>query len=270
MPNPVRSKNRNDSQIKQEKLRAIASAKEIKDAKEAAKIQFKDIFQNSRIFAEARKGNKKAIKILSNELRKLQNEHLEEILNDRKINRSDVRNKISQVNPKWNSIRQKIEKSNTGIQPFKEKQTNSIKPVIHEVPVIIQENTMSCWHASVRMIWASKKYQSIDPLPSIYSSNSGLNPDNFIDLANQYGLKSVPEVNESYSGQKISTLLSEHGSLWVAGRWDGVEHIIVVTGITSEGNIIINDPAIGSRIENVKWFNERIASDVDNPIMFLP
>jgi len=67
------------------------------------------------------------------------------------------------------------------------------------VPLIRQEKSMSCWHASARMIWAFKYKQCINPLNKTYQANTGVTPDQFVQLAKTLGLETVPRINMSYS-----------------------------------------------------------------------
>lgn len=138
------------------------------------------------------------------------------------------------------------------------------------VPLITQEQSMSCWHASARMVWAYKNYQCVHPLPNLYQSNSGASPADFIRLAKELGLETVQIINQSYSWQKLAELLRRHGPLWVAGYWYGVPHIMVLTGAEPNGTIYFNDPAGAYRTHDINFFNQKIASGVNNPIMYLP
>ena len=138
------------------------------------------------------------------------------------------------------------------------------------VPLIRQEKTMSCWHASARMIWAFKYKQCINPMHSTYQANTGINPSQFVALAKTLGLESVPQINMSYSWRAVAELLRQHGPLWVAGYWYGAPHIIVVTGVEPDGKLYVNDPGGGLKVHDIAFFNEKIASDVNNPIMYLP
>ena len=138
------------------------------------------------------------------------------------------------------------------------------------VPLIKQEKTMSCWHASARMIWGYKYKQCINPLSKTFSVNSGLSPSGFIILAKSLGLESVPLVNMSYSWVALADLLKLHGPLWVAGYWYGPAHIIVVTGVSPDGKVYINDPSGVKKVADMLFFNTKIASNVSNPIMYLP
>ncbi len=138
------------------------------------------------------------------------------------------------------------------------------------VPLIKQEKRMSCWHASARMIWGFKYKQSINPLKSVFTKNSGLLATQFVTLAKSLGLESVPLINMSYSWLALAQLLNRHGPLWVAGDWYGVPHIVVITGVEPNGTVYINDPAGVKKVQDMRFFNEKIASNVANPIMYLP
>ncbi|MEI7895838.1 MAG: papain-like cysteine protease family protein [bacterium] len=62
-----------------------------------------------------------------------------------------------------------------------------------EVPHIVQEKEMSCWHASARMLFAYRHNASLDPLPDNYEKNEGLSINWFIDLAGSVGVKIIQE-----------------------------------------------------------------------------
>jgi len=138
------------------------------------------------------------------------------------------------------------------------------------VPMIFQEKSMTCWHASARMLWGFKYKQSINPLGELFKINSGITPSQFIELAKKLGLESVPEINKCYSWETLADLLRRHGPLWAAGYWYGTPHIIVITGVEPTGEVYVNDPGFGSRIHDLLFFENKIASDVRNPIMYLP
>ncbi|MEX1187912.1 MAG: papain-like cysteine protease family protein [Bacteroidia bacterium] len=138
------------------------------------------------------------------------------------------------------------------------------------VPLIKQEKSMSCWHASARMLWAFKYRQSFNPLGHIYAANTGISAPKFVTLARTVGLESVHQINMSYTWSILADLLTRHGPLWAAGYWYRSPHIVVITGVEPSGRIHVNDPAGVRRIWDMRFFNEKIASDVHNPLMYLP
>ena len=138
------------------------------------------------------------------------------------------------------------------------------------VPLIRQEKRMSCWHASARMVWGFKYKQCINPLKKIYDKNKGITPKQFVRLASTLGLESVETVNMSYSWMALGELLRRHGPLWAAGYWYGAPHVIVITGVAPNGTLYVNDPAGAKKEHDMLFFNSNLASDVANPIMYLP
>jgi hypothetical protein len=121
------------------------------------------------------------------------------------------------------------------------------------------------------MLYGHKKLACIDPLPSSYQSNAGLSASNFIKLAKAVGLRTLPRVNMSYDWTFLDDLLRRYGPIWAAGMWNGVPHIIVITGVDSNGTLYVNDPAFGTpQLRDLGWFNSKIAKDVPIPMMYLP
>lgn len=139
------------------------------------------------------------------------------------------------------------------------------------VPLIRQEKENSCWHAAARMVYGYKRHASIHPLPHSYQDNHGISATEFIELARAIGLRTLPRVNMSYGEGFIDDMLRRYGPIWAAGNWNGVPHIIVVTGVDSDGTLYINDPAfLTPQVRDIGWFNDRIADDVPIPMMYLP
>ncbi len=139
------------------------------------------------------------------------------------------------------------------------------------VPLIQQIGSMTCWHASARMLWAYKYRQSINPLPDYFYMNRGITASEFIRLASEVGLFTLPIVNQSYHYTFIERLLSLWGPIWAAGQWYGPNHIIVVTGVDPDGTLYVNDPGWPvERVHDMGWFNEKIDKTVPIPMMYLP
>lgn len=138
------------------------------------------------------------------------------------------------------------------------------------VPLIHQEKSMACWHASARMIYEYKRRACADPLPDTYTSNTGITANDFIRLAKALGLQTLPKVSTTYNWTFIDSMLRRYGPIWAAGNWNGAPHIIVVTGADSDGTLYVNDPAFYMpQTRDIEWFNERIATEVPVPMMYL-
>jgi nucleoid-associated protein YgaU len=121
---------------------------------------------------------------------------------------------------------------------------------------------------------------SISPLPEIYklglvaSGVGGIYSSEFVDLAMDVGLHMLRAPMSSISPTDLARWLRQYGPLWVAGRWDGPKHIIVVVGVgVDDPNMVwINDPSPRRRrrVESISWFNHGIAKGVKSPILYLP
>ena len=119
--------------------------------------------------------------------------------------------------------------------------------MLHDVPIVPQTTSMSCWAASIAMILGWKRQMSIpDEViaqnpggPSYMTSYAeGLDPnDKLILRSNGFEI----DAPQCYTSDAIRSLLERKGPLWVA-TWAPGPHIRVVTGI--EGTMLsINDPA---------------------------
>lgn len=140
-----------------------------------------------------------------------------------------------------------------------------------DVMHIKQEKQMNCWHASARMLYGYRNSACINPLPADYESNQGLTAEQFIDLARDIGLDTLPQVNQTFSWLFIDNNLGAYGPIWAAGQWNGVNHIVVITGVDEDDTLYVNDPAFGDPVvRNMAWFNTRIDKDVPVPMMYLP
>ncbi len=134
-----------------------------------------------------------------------------------------------------------------------------------------QEKPNSCWHAAARMLYAFRNSACLHPLPKTWSDDQGIQPEDFIKLAKAVGLKTLPKVNQSFSWGFLEMALTTYGPLWAAGQWNGVNHIVVITGVDAGGRVFVNDPALPSPVtRDMGWFNERIDKNVDIPLMYLP
>jgi len=140
-----------------------------------------------------------------------------------------------------------------------------------DVMHIMQERQMNCWHASARMLYGYRKSACINPLPQEYENNQGIGAEEFINLAHDIGLETLPQVNQSFSWRFINDNLASYGPIWAAGKWNGVNHIVVITGVDEDDTLYVNDPAFGAPVvRNMAWFNSKIDKNVPIPMMYLP
>jgi hypothetical protein len=136
---------------------------------------------------------------------------------------------------------------------------------------IPQEKQNSCWHASARMLYGYRKMACIHPMPKEFDHNQGITPEQFIELAKELGLKTLPPINQSYGWRFLQDALERYGPLWAAGQWNGPNHIVVITGVDAGGRVFVNDPAFPApAVRDIAWFNEKIDKDVSVPLMYLP
>lgn len=135
------------------------------------------------------------------------------------------------------------------------------------VPLEAQSKSDTCWHASAFMIW--RYWQSVthrqgpmNTLANKWEHNKPIQPTEFIALAEKVGLIRIPTVTKQHSASELEVLLRKYGPIWCAGYWYGPGHIIVLTGVDGD-TLFFNDPDGGvTKTGSVKWFNEKIASDV--------
>jgi len=138
------------------------------------------------------------------------------------------------------------------------------------VPFIHQESPMACWSAGARMLY-SYRNMSTDPLDAVYKADTGITDAQYMDLARQAGLETVPPYQMTYGPDYIADLLTKYGPIWAAGRWNGPLHVIVITGVDSDGTLYINDPAhFAPETKDMNWFNDKVRRDVAVPLMYLP
>jgi len=140
-----------------------------------------------------------------------------------------------------------------------------------DVSHIRQERQNNCWHASGRMLYGYRNRASTHPLSGRYAADHGITADQFIELAAEMGLLTLPQVNQSFSWQFINDALQRYGPIWAAGQWNGANHIVVITGVDADDTLYVNDPAFGSPVvRNMAWFKARIDKNVAVPMMYLP
>ena len=140
-----------------------------------------------------------------------------------------------------------------------------------DVPLVTQLRSMSCWYASVCMVAYFREAGPRLGLPEKWKANNGIQIKDFIALAQAEGLKVVTSPTSNLTEQQLTVLLRNNGPIWCAGRWDGVPHIVVLTGVEN-GQVYINDPnpARGRRVESLAWFNQKLDKHVPGCMMYKP
>ncbi len=139
------------------------------------------------------------------------------------------------------------------------------------VPLVAQAKDSTCWHASSMMIWQYWQQQTgrqgpMNTISPKWEGNETISPPEFITLASQVGLKSLPSVANN-TNESLETMLKANGPIWCAGYWYGPGHIVVLTGVDS-GIVHINDPDGGKpKLETVAWFNSKLASQFPGSFM---
>lgn len=120
----------------------------------------------------------------------------------------------------------------------------------YEVPgmtLIPQNDNMSCWYASARMLiqWKMEQRQQslMNLIPPEYDAQcrqirdaaNGITNPQLISMAKRIGLTAVPPM--SPTPQAIESWLKLYGPLWV----NGISHIVVIAGINGN-KVKVYDP----------------------------
>jgi ABC-type bacteriocin/lantibiotic exporter with double-glycine peptidase domain len=127
------------------------------------------------------------------------------------------------------------------------------------VPLVNQLRNMSCWYASVCMVAYFREAGPRLGIPERWNANTGIDLNDFITLAQAEGLVSIKSPTSNLTEQQLEVFLRNNGPIWCAGMWDGVPHVVVLTGV-EKGKVYINDPnpAKGKRVETIAWFNQKL------------
>src|SRR4051812_41484274 len=141
------------------------------------------------------------------------------------------------------------------------------------VPLVRQSHPYECWYASACMLAYYRRPGPRLGDPSVWGLNRGMIPSEFVNLAKNEGLKPVPNANRDWSLQDLEGALQLFGPLWCAGQWQGVGHIIVVTGVDEKRSspISINDPAYATPKQgDLDWFNAKLDKFLATPMLYSP
>ena len=141
----------------------------------------------------------------------------------------------------------------------------------YDVPLVKQNKSMNCWHASAEMIWGywqrvTGRQGPMNTLADAWVANNGIS--DYLALGKKVGLLEVQPRSSSYSSKTLEDLLTKCGPLWCAGNWYGPGHVIVLTGVADE-KIFLNDPDGGTaKTETVGWFNRHLFGQYADSVMY--
>lgn len=138
------------------------------------------------------------------------------------------------------------------------------------VPVVAQNRPFECWYAAACMV---AYYFYPGPrlgVPTVWerSDQSGISPREFVQLAENEGLRMVMLPPVAWTAADLERLLRVCGPIWCAGYWYGSGHVIVLTGV-DDANVHFNDPSGGrKRSGSIEWFNARLARAVRGCMLY--
>ncbi len=144
------------------------------------------------------------------------------------------------------------------------------------VPHIHQDEPTNCWYAAACML---AFYRSPGPrlgLPQVSHGNvSALGPSKFAELAMSEGLQAVSNAGRVWTLAEIESALRKYGPLWCAGKWQKINHVIVITGVGTytknrlHSVLKINDPAYPAPREGaIDWFNNNLSKNIAHPMLY--
>ena len=127
----------------------------------------------------------------------------------------------------------------------------SVQYVHHDVQLVPQTTTMSCWAASAAMLVSWRDQISISPETIAAGAGywtqyfGGLDPED-LHMFDTWGL--TEEEPQTFTIQAFADMLEQYGPLWTAGASGAGAHVRVVTGISGDGTpdgtfLAIHDPA---------------------------
>jgi len=133
------------------------------------------------------------------------------------------------------------------------------RSVLLKVSLVKQHRSMECWYAAACMVCY---YFEVGPrlgVPKAWSDNRGLPLADFSTLAKTEGLKPVPfPQNHQWDQDELALILQTRGPIWAWGMWDGLSHIVVLTGV-DQGQVHFNDPSgPRRRTMNLASFNAKL------------
>ena len=139
------------------------------------------------------------------------------------------------------------------------------------VPLVLQKEANECWYCAACMLAYFRRPGPRLGLPKEWTKNKGIGPRDFVGLALNEGLRVCDLPGRNFTASQLEDALRRCGPLWCAGQWDGLGHIVVLTGIDGD-TVYINDPnpRKGRRTESRQWFNEKLDWNVPGCLMYSP
>jgi ABC-type bacteriocin/lantibiotic exporter with double-glycine peptidase domain len=137
-----------------------------------------------------------------------------------------------------------------------------------DVPLVRQEKRSTCWYAAVCMLAYYRKPGPRLGLPDVWEADEGIGSGDLRRLAETEGLKPILCPARDLTANHLETFLRNFGPLWCLGRWDGLHHVVVLTGVDGD-RVYLNDPAGRARVQALAWFNDRL-DRVPGCLLFMP
>jgi hypothetical protein len=151
--------------------------------------------------------------------------------------------------------------------------------ISHNVPIIIQPQTWSCWYTSLQMVVqfyrgkgrgaGLKDPSEVPEIQKLYTDNVGVGKTatEREEVANKLGFSAL---YQSLTNEGMWELL-KNGPLIYAGRWPGVlsGHWVVIAGIS--GNVLgINNPAEGRQTWDFNFFMSKyLLQTAERPLIYV-
>ena len=157
---------------------------------------------------------------------------------------------------------------------------NMNSSISHNVPIMIQPQTWSCWYTSLQMVVKYYRNQGrgaglkdpseVPEIQKMYVDNVGVGKTatEREEVANKLGFAAL---YKSVTNEGMWELLKD-GPLIYAGRWPGVlsGHWVVIVGIAGN-KLAINNPAEGLQTWDYDFFmGKYLLQTAERPLIYVP
>ncbi|HQR07601.1 MAG TPA: papain-like cysteine protease family protein [Gemmatales bacterium] len=154
--------------------------------------------------------------------------------------------------------------------------------ILHNVPILIQKQTWSCWYTSLQMVVKYYRNQGkgglkdpseVKETQDLYVNNVGIgggfDPATERErIAKKLGFTSL---YMSLTNEGMWQLIKK-GPVIYAGQWPGLSsgHWVVIVGVSS-GKLAINNPAIGRQTWGYDQFmGKYLLQTAERPLIYVP